>query len=108
MLIPTKEIVDSVLAFTRPFLAPKAMWYVGITADPANCLTSRHQVKKLDTAACYHASDEANARAAEEELLRHGFDGDIGGGDNPTYVYVYLQLPETKRAAVEAEIRNRP
>lgn len=97
------EIVQSVLAFTRSWRAPKAMWYVGITGDPIDCLTNRHQVKKPDTAMYFHAVDEANARAAEKELLTHGFDGDEGGGDTPTYVYVYLQIPPTKRAAVEGE-----
>jgi hypothetical protein len=103
MPMSAQEIVEAVLTFTRSWRAPKAMWYVGITADPVDCLKSRHQVENPDTAIYFHAVDEANARAAEKELLTHGFDGDEGGGDNPTCVYVYLQIPPTKRAAVETE-----
>lgn len=61
-------------------------WYVGITADP--------EQRKADhgnpaTWRAWDAESEGEARAVERYFLARGMDGGVGGGADPTYVYVY-------------------
>ena len=43
------------------------------------------------------ADSEQTARAAEAELLDLGYDGGVGGGDHPRYVYAFLKTANTRR-----------
>ncbi len=73
-------------------------WYAGIAADPDDCLFRRHRVRRDDvhTWIVRKAANEAKARKAEKRLLRAGFDGGAGGGDQSTrFVYAYKMASHT-------------
>ena len=74
-------------------------WYVGIATDIEERLFGDHNVDKGDARhyIYYMADSEQTARAAEAELLDLGYDGGVGCGDHPRYVYAFLKTANTRR-----------
>lgn len=69
-------------------------WYAGIATNPENRLFNDHRVDKQNGRWIHGQADSVDdARAIESHLHSLGFDGDIGGGDNPQHVYAYKKTP---------------
>ena len=86
------EIVADITAHVRDLGDSNDEWYAGIAADPPDRLFRRHRVRREDTDAWIvrKAANEAKARKAEKRLLKDGFNGAPGGGDESTrFVYAY-------------------
>jgi len=61
-------------------------WTIGITDDPDRRRTEHENPK------CWHhwcATTEEVARRIESYFIKKGCKGDVGGGDNPNYVYIF-------------------
>jgi len=74
-----------------------SVWYAGIASDWQDRLFNGHQVPRQGhwyiVRQCYNNAD---ARNAEDALLKLGCDGGVGGGDQSTiYVYAYLKGIQT-------------
>lgn len=65
-------------------------WTIGITADPD---TRKQQHESDGNVVKYwkqwRADTEAQARRIEAHFLAKGMKGGKGGGENPTYVYIF-------------------
>lgn len=85
------EIVRDVLAHIKKRGGSASQWYVGIAADPASTLFTRHNVAKDGGHWIYRkASTERAARDTETYLLKNfNFKGGDGGGKAPKSVYAY-------------------
>ena len=86
-----KKVSDTPIRGKSLSLAEKYhYWYIGITANP----TARKAAHEQQGANVLHwrswpASSETIARNVEEYFLKLGMKGGAGGGQNPTYVYIY-------------------
>ena len=61
-------------------------WYIGITDNP------QRRKGEHDNPSSWHywnADNENIARNVEKYFLDKLMKGDVGGGNNPTYVYIY-------------------
>jgi len=67
-----------------------SIWYIGITDDPAR-RKAEHETEKQNTTYWkdWHADTEAIARDIEQYFLKKGMHGGTGGGEHPTYVYMF-------------------
>lgn len=73
-------------------------WYVGIATDIKQRLFGDHNVDQDGWWIYRIADDEKVARETEAKLLdEFGYDGGIGGGDHPIYVYAFLKTSSTRR-----------
>jgi predicted GIY-YIG superfamily endonuclease len=65
-------------------------WYIGITANPKQ-RREQHEADGKDTKYWreWKADSETAARNIEAYFLEKGMKGGEGGGDKPTYVYIY-------------------
>jgi hypothetical protein len=84
-----QQIVDDIVAYVGSDTLSN--WYVGITSDARKCLFERHKVNEKTGRWIYRTADSNKlARAIERALLKAGFDGGPGGGDERTRcVYAY-------------------
>jgi hypothetical protein len=66
------------------------IWTIGITDDPGR-RKAEHDAKGENTKSWkeWKADTETIARDVEEYFLAKGMKGGIGGGEHPTYVYVF-------------------
>jgi hypothetical protein len=66
------------------------LWTIGITDDPKR-RRSEHDAQSEDTKSWrdWQADTEAIARNVEKYFLDKGMNGSTGGGEHPTYVYVF-------------------
>jgi len=66
------------------------IWTIGITDDPQRRRTE-HENNREDTKhwSDWKADTEAIARTVEQYFLDKGMKGGTGGGEHPTYVYVF-------------------
>ncbi len=68
------------------------IWTIGITDDPVR-RKSEHDVPHQGKITMYwkdwKADTEAIARSVEKHFLDKGMKGGTGGGEHPTYVYVF-------------------
>jgi hypothetical protein len=66
------------------------LWTIGITDDPKR-RKSEHDANGEDTKAWsdWKADTETIARNVEKYFLDKGMKGSTGGGEHPTYVYVF-------------------
>ena len=70
----------------------KSNWYVGIATYPRDRLFRDHCVDERNGQWIYNTNpmSETDARDTEKYLLEtYPFQGDVGGGIYPTYVYAY-------------------
>lgn len=67
-----------------------SVWTIGITNDPDR-RRKEHEADKKDTKYWkeWKADSERDARDIEKHFKDKGMGGDTGGGDNPTYVYIF-------------------
>jgi hypothetical protein len=65
-------------------------WTVGITNDPDR-RKQEHQDEGQNVGLWRHwkADSESTARSVEQYFLKKGCKGGTGGGDYPTYVYIF-------------------
>jgi hypothetical protein len=85
-----KEIIDYANQL------PNRRWYAGIASDPKHRLFSDHNVDPSGYWIVSPMLSEAEARAAEALLLKRGFEGGSGGGNNPRFVYAFLVTNSTR------------
>lgn len=78
-----KVIEEKVMSFNP---AKYSVWTIGITNDPDRRKTE-HDNPKYWTQ--WTADNETIARNVEEHFLHKGMKGGSGGGENPTYVYIF-------------------
>jgi len=66
------------------------LWTIGITDDPKR-RRPEHDARGEDTKywTDWKADTEAIARNVEKYFLDRGMKGSTGGGEHPTYVYVF-------------------
>jgi hypothetical protein len=66
------------------------IWTIGITDDPVRRKTE-HDAKNESTTYWkdWKADSETIARSVEKYFLDKGMKGSTGGGEHPTYVYVF-------------------
>jgi len=66
------------------------LWTIGITDDPKR-RRPEHDAQGEDTKSWrdWKADTEAIARNVEKYFLDRGMKGSTGGGEHPTYVYVF-------------------
>ena len=66
------------------------IWTIGITEDPTQ-RKSQHdnEGKDIKYWQDWKADNETIARSVEEYFLKKGMKGGTGGGEHPTYVYVF-------------------
>ena len=79
-------IDDKSLALAKKY----RYWYIGVTADPVERKKS-HKDNGANVAhwEYWRASSETIARSVEKYFLKLGMKGGAGGGQNPTYVYIF-------------------
>lgn len=67
-----------------------SIWTIGITNDPER-RKSEHESdgENVDYWSQWKADSESIARDVEEYFLNKGMKGGGGGGEKPTYVYVF-------------------
>jgi len=67
-----------------------SIWYIGITEDPDR-RKREHEDEGKNTKFWiqWKADTETIARNVEEYFIDKGMKGGTGGGENPTYVYVF-------------------
>jgi len=63
-----------------------SIWTIGITADPERRKNEHDNPKYWMQ---WEADSEAIARNVEKYFLDKGMRGDTGGGEHPTYVYIF-------------------
>lgn len=80
-----QEIIKQIENFAN-MLRDYSVWTIGITNDP-----ERRRSEHDSTPGWHHwdAETEDAARRIEKYFLDKGMKGDTGGGDNPTYVYMF-------------------
>ena len=61
-------------------------WYIGITDEPQRRKDEHGNPTKWRH---WKADNEQIARDIERYFLKMGMTGDTGGGNNPSYVYIY-------------------
>ena len=61
-------------------------WYIGVTADPSGRKSEHGNPHNWHQ---WNAGNERDARAIEKHFLDKGMRGGVGGGFNPTFVYIY-------------------
>ena len=77
-------------------------WYVGISEDPKNRL-DQHNVSDENFPRTWDTESEQRARDIEDYFVNVlETQGDTGGGDRPTYVYVYKTSHHTNEAVQHA------
>ena len=93
------EIISKINAHVASMGGAHADWYVGIATDAEDRLFLDHNVDRENGKWIYVPADsERVARETEAELLDYyGYDGGIGGGDKPTFVYAYRKTPSTRQ-----------
>jgi hypothetical protein len=66
------------------------LWYIGITDDPER-RKAEHDAAGDNTKhwKCWKADTEAIARNVEKYFIDKGMKGGTGGGEHPTYVYIF-------------------
>jgi hypothetical protein len=66
------------------------LWTIGITDDPVR-RKAEHESKGENTKYWkeWEADSEAIARNVESYFLNKGMKGGTGGGEHPTYVYIF-------------------
>lgn len=84
----SQEIIDRFNSIINQYGGAYPNWYVGITDDPGRRFME-HGVTEGGSTAYLQAYSEAEARDAEKHFVDLGTQGDTGGGDNPTYVYIF-------------------
>lgn len=75
---------------TKISSTPYSIWTIGITDDP----TRRRSEHEAEGKSCtywrdWKADTETIARSVEAYFISKGMNGGTGGGDHPTYVYVF-------------------
>ena len=63
-------------------------WTIGITDNPAQRWLEHNKPKDWYV---WQANSESEARAIEKVYLDKGMEGDVGGGKNPTYLYIFKE-----------------
>ncbi len=93
-----REIYDEILEHVRKEGGAFSTWYSGITSDIAKRVHGDHKVPMQNHWLITRRAASANdARAIEEALLKLGFDGGPGGGDNTSdCVYCYKKTSITE------------
>jgi len=93
-----QEIYDEIISYVRQSGGANNTWYAGITADIEKRLHGDHNVSKESSYWIWRrASSTGSARNIEEALLKDGFDGGSGGGDNTSdCVYCYKKSAITE------------
>lgn len=62
------------------------IWTIGVTEKPDQRWTQQGKPKHWIH---WEADSESIARSVEKYFLDKGMKGDTGGGDKPTYVYIF-------------------
>ena len=80
------EIISEIAKVVRTY----HLWTIGITADPEQ-RKSQHKSDGKDVSSWrqWKADTEQQARNVEHYFLDKGIEGGGGGGDRPTYVYIF-------------------
>ena len=89
-----QKVYDEIVAHIKEQGGPYSTWYCGITSDWENRLFVEHKVPQQPNYwyIARQCHDDTGARNVEDELLKLGCDGDVGGGDETSvYVYAYLK-----------------
>ena len=97
--LKASEMVREILVFVDAHGLPRESWYAGVSSTPWARLHDGHGLRINDPRNIWDAGSETVARQVERELLRLGFDGGTGGGNDigPKFVYVFLQRSHTRR-----------
>jgi predicted GIY-YIG superfamily endonuclease len=67
-----------------------SVWTIGITDDPERRKKEHeNEGKSVEYWSHWKADTEAIARAVEAYFIDKGMKGGTGGGEHPTYVYVF-------------------
>jgi len=85
------EIINSIEQKVMSFNPKKySVWTIGITNNPDE-RRAKHDAENKNTKYwMYWAADnETIARNVEKHFLDKGVQGGAGGGENPTYVYIF-------------------
>ncbi len=84
------QLVAAIDGYIHGFSIGYGAWYVGITDDPVR-RKQEHEAEgqKVGYWRHWHADSESMARKVEQYFLGKGCKGGPGGGDHPTYVYVF-------------------
>lgn len=91
----TQEVYNEIVQRVNTQGHPYKDWYAGIASDWADSLIVQHKAKFTNYIA-RQCLDCGSAKKVEEALLKAGFDGGSGDGDNSSvYVYAYLKTPNT-------------
>ena len=85
-----EEIRDRVVASRGSSGKQYSSWTIGITNDPQRRKREHaSEGKKVKYWEDWEANSESDARYIEKYFLDRGMDGGSGGGENPTYVYIF-------------------
>lgn len=91
-----RQIYDEIVAFMDKQNRAYSDWYCGIASDPRDRLFREHNVPEENGWIYRQCNNNADARAVEDDLLKLGCDGGVGGGDETTiYVYAYIKKAGT-------------
>jgi hypothetical protein len=66
------------------------LWTIGITDDPTRRKAEHESEGKVMGWRDWKADTETIARNVERYFLAKGMKGGTGGGEHPTYVYIFL------------------
>ncbi|MFH1224853.1 MAG: hypothetical protein V1676_03540 [Candidatus Diapherotrites archaeon] len=66
-----------------------SIWTVGITNNPGRRKNEHESEKNVRHWNDWKADSENEARDIEKYFLAKGMKGEAGGGENPTYVYIF-------------------
>ncbi len=99
MVYSQDEIVADILGHVHAFGDAHCLWYVGIGKNAESRLFEGHGVRAHTDPWIYReAASAVTARGTEASLLRLGFDGGTGGGDDTaTDVYAYRKQSHTRQ-----------
>ena len=76
------EIIEGIKNQVKTY----SSWTIGITADPNDRRAEHGNPEHWKQ---WKADSETIARKVEEYFLDKGMKGGAGGGENPTYVYIF-------------------
>jgi len=84
------EIIRDIEDIVKRTKGKYSIWYIGITNDPKR-RRKEHEEENKNTKAWrdWKADTEAIARSVESYFKKKGMDGGTGGGENPTFVYIF-------------------